>query len=242
MLSNVRPVNTMMNTISFRRNLERQWTSLRNNINTVADTYDLPGLNGGGWNGGNNGGGWNGGNNGNNGNVPSWAIGTFYGRNPQTGGTITLVINRNGSVSAGVDGGPAYGNISGTTLNMSGNTARVTQINNGIRTRGTNGEVIDYYRANGNGNGNDGNWGGNVPTWAVGTFYARNPQTGGRITMTIQQNGQVYVDLGNNGGTAYGTVYGTTLTVNNATATISCRGNGVRTVRTDNGERIDYTR
>ena len=41
-----------MNNATFRRNLERQWNRLRNDINKLADTYDLPGLNGGGWNGG----------------------------------------------------------------------------------------------------------------------------------------------------------------------------------------------
>ena len=194
-------------------------------------------------NGNGNGGDWGGGGGNGGGNAPSWAVGTFYGRNPQTGGTITLTVNRNGSVSADFQGSQSNGTLNGSTLNMSGATARVTQISNGLRTRGTNGEVIDYYRGNGNGGGGGGDgWGGNVPSWAVGTFYARNPQTGGRITLTVQTNGQVYIDLGGNGGTAYGTLYGTTLTVNNATATVQKRGNGLRTTRSDNGERIDYTR
>ena len=36
----------MMNSLPFRRNLERQWTKMRNDLNKLADTYDLPGLNG----------------------------------------------------------------------------------------------------------------------------------------------------------------------------------------------------
>jgi hypothetical protein len=80
-----------------------------------------------------------------------------------------------------------------------------------------------------------------VPNWAVGTFNARNPQDGSTITMTIRQNGEVYINF-QNGGSAYGTIYGTTLTVNGETSTISQTNNGVRTTRTDNGERINYRR
>ncbi|HQX55446.1 MAG TPA: hypothetical protein PLP07_05930, partial [Pyrinomonadaceae bacterium] len=35
-LSSAQTVNTMMNSISFRRNLERQWTNMRNDLNTLA--------------------------------------------------------------------------------------------------------------------------------------------------------------------------------------------------------------
>jgi hypothetical protein len=152
---------------------------------------------------------------------------------------ITLDISRNGRVTATFDGRPSYGTINGSTLQMEGATARVTQLTNGIRTRRTdNGETIDYYRGTAGGP-----IGGNVPNWAVGTFYGRNPQTGGRITLTIDQNGQVYVDLGSGrNDKAYGTIYGTTLTVNNETATVRRMGNGIRTTRTDNGQWIDYTR
>ena len=87
MINEAQPVNQMINRLPFARNIERQWRAMRDDINTVADTFDLPGLNGGGWNGGNwnggnNGGGWNGGNNGGGWNgggrtstPPSWAAG-----------------------------------------------------------------------------------------------------------------------------------------------------------------------
>jgi len=79
-------VNTMMNVLPFRRNLESQWNQLRNGINKLADTYDLPGLNGGGWNGGGSpgpgypGGGGVGGNwpGWSTSRPPSWAVGKFY--------------------------------------------------------------------------------------------------------------------------------------------------------------------
>jgi hypothetical protein len=241
-MNNAVQVNQMMIALPFARRLERQWANMRRDLNRLADTFDMPGLAGGGWNGGIGGpGGPVGG--GGFGNAPSWAVGSFYGRNPQTGGTIQLVVNRNGQVTVSFDGDVSYGTMNGSNLNIGGARARVTRINNGIRTRRTdNGEVIDYYRGNAGGGGNyDGPIGGNVPNWAVGTFNARNPQDGSTITMTIRQNGEVYINF-QNGGSAYGTIYGTTLTVNGETSTISQTNNGVRTTRTDNGERINYRR
>jgi len=229
-MRDARPVNQMMIALPFARSLERQWNNMRRDINRLANTYGLPDLAGGSGQG-NTGPGQ--------GSAPSWAVGTFYGRNPLDGGTITLTINRNGGVTANFGGSVSYGSINGSNLNMGGDRARVTRITNGIRTRRTdNGEVIDYYRTTGGGSGTIG---GNVPNWAVGTFYGRNPQSGGRITMTIRNNGEVYVSFQEGGG-AYGTVYGTTLTVNGATANIRRTQNGIITTRTDNGERITYTR
>ncbi len=49
MIRDARPVNTMMTTLPFRRSLERRWNQLRKDVNTLADTYDLAGLDGGGW-------------------------------------------------------------------------------------------------------------------------------------------------------------------------------------------------
>ncbi len=226
MIRDSRPVNTMMTTLPFRRNIERQWNQLRNDINTLADTYDLPGLNGGGWNGGGGGGG---------GNAPNWAVGTFYGRNPQTGGTITLTVNRNGSVTADFQGSQSYGTLNGNNLNIDGNTSRVSQISNGIRTRSSSGEVIDYYRSNSGG----GSGGGNVPSWAVGIFYGRNPQTGGTITLTINPDGNVSADF--QGTQSYGILNRTNLNIDGNTANVSRINNGIRT-RSTSGETIDYFR
>ena len=240
-------VDSMMANQQYARRLERQWRNLSRDVNKLADAYDLPGVAGGGWTGGSGYPGTGGGFPGNigRGNAPSWAVGTFYGRNPQTGGTIQLTINRDGQVTANFDGAVSYGTINNNNLTMGDARARVTQISNGLRTRRTdNGEIIDYYRGSG-GNYNGGNYGGpiggNVPNWAVGTFTARNPQDGGTITMTIRQNGEVYINF-QNGGSSYGTIYGTTLTVNGATSTIAQVRNGIRTTRTDNGERISYFR
>jgi hypothetical protein len=233
MVRDSRPVNTMMTTISFRRNLERQWNRLRTDINTVADTFDLPGLNGGGWNGG--GGGNSGGGN-QAGNPPSWAVGRFYGRDPY-GMAITLTVDRNGRVIAEVNGSPSYGTMNGSNLEMGGDRARVTRLNNGIRTRGRNGVTIDYFRTfQGPGPGGV----GNAPTWARGTFYGRNPN-GGTITLTIGNNGSVTADFGD-GNRNYGTLNGEILTINGESSRVTRRGNGIRTTNTANGMYIDYNR
>jgi len=137
-MDEARQVNNMMNSLSFARRLERQWNQMRRDINRLAETYNLPQLGGGGGN--NNGGG--------NGNAPSWAVGTFYGRNPQTGGAIALNINSRGSVTITFDNGSSeYATINGDRLTHNGIVSRVTRINNGIRTtRVDNGERIDYRR------------------------------------------------------------------------------------------------
>jgi hypothetical protein len=175
----------------------------------------------------------NGNNNG--GNVSSWAIGTFYGRNPQTGGQIMMTISRNGSVTVNMGNSNSYGTLNGDRLTINGISSRITRLNNGIRTtRFDNGESIDYYR---DGNNNSGG-GGNIPSWAIGTFYGRNPQTGNTISITIQENGNVTVS--GDGAVVYGTMYDDTLTINGVSSRVTQIRNGIRTTRNDNGERIEY--
>lgn len=234
MIRDARPVNTMINDLPFRRNIERQWNNLRNEINKVADTFDLPGLNGGGWNGG-SGGGWDGGTGA--GNVPSWATGTFYGRNPETGGTITLNIQRNGSVTISTDGGASvYASMNRTTLTNAQYVSRVTRINNGIRTTDVNnGNYIDYYSTPGGIGGGS----GNVPSWATGTFYGRNPQTGGTVTLSVQKNGSVTISS-DGGAPVYASMNNTTLTNGQYISRVTRINNGIRTTDVNNGNYIDY--
>jgi hypothetical protein len=237
MIRDASPVNSMMNTLPFRRNIERQWNTLRSNINTVADTYDLPGLNGGGWQGG--GGGWNGGGGGA-GNVPSWAVGTFYGRNPETGGSITLYVQRNGNVTISLDGGePVYASMNRTTLTNGPYVSRVSRLNNGIRTTDVNnGNYIDYYKTPVGGGGGGG---GEVPNWATGTFYGRNPETGGTIALSIRRNGEVTISL-DGGAPVYASMNGTTLTNGPYVSRVTRLNNGIRTTDVNNGNYIDYYR
>ena len=197
---------------------------------------------GGNWgnNGGNNGGNW--GNNGRVSTPPSWAVGTFYGTGPD-GSQIALTIDGQGYVNATVGGNSNRGTYYNGTININGANSRVSKWGNGIRTtRSDNREVINYTRNNTGGNwGNNGIGVGNRPTsWAIGTFNARNPQSGGTIFLTITSDGQVTVNM--DGNMSYGTMSGSTLTINGISSTVTRDGNGIRTTRNDNGERIDYRR
>ncbi len=246
-LRDSRPVNTMMTTISFRRNIERQWNQLRNDINTLADTYDLPGLNGGGWNGG--GGGGNDGNWGGGGgqtiNPPNWAQGTFYG-SAQDGTRITLTISRNGSVNADIGGRMNYGTFTrSNNLQIAGAVARVTRQGNGILTTRTDtGERIAYTRDGGYNGGGGGNESGNQispPNWARGSFYGRASNGGAQIVLTISSDGSVTAVI--DGQPIYGSfTQGNILSIAGAYARVTSIRSGIRTVRTDNGETIDYRR
>jgi len=231
-MDEARQVNLMMNNLNFARRIERQWNQMRKDINKLADTYDLPDLSSG----------W--GDGGGSGNVPNWAIGRFYGRNPQTGGTIMLDINNNGNVVVTFENGSTnYATLNGNRLNNNGSIARVTRINNGIRTTSPDGQSIDYYTSNnGNGGWNNGNnnSGGNVPSWAIGRFYGRNPQTGGTIMLDISRDGSVVVTF-ENGSKNYATLNGDRLNNNGSIARVTRINNGIRTTSPD-GQSIDYTR
>lgn len=200
-----------------------------------------------GWNTGNND--WDDNNNNQGGGrVPDWAVGTFYGTNPNTGGAIQLTINSNGAVGVNMQGSYVSGSINRETLTINGETSTVRKTSGGISTRhNRTGETINYSRTgNNNNNNNNGNWDngqqtGKVPSWAVGTFYATNPQNGQLIELTISSDGRATVNFGG-GSYTYGTVYKETLTINGETATLKRNRNGLATVKNSNGERIDYTR
>lgn len=229
-------VNDMMNSISFRRNLERQWSNMRNDLNVLADTFDLPGLNGGGWTGG---GGWG---TGQTSTPPSWAQGTFYGTAPD-GTRITLTISGNGQVTAVLNGMTNYGTYYRENITMNGAVSRLTQWGNGVRTtRRDNGEVINYTRNNWG--GGDGGW-GNIgqtstpPTWAQGSFFG-TAYDGTQITLTIDRTGRVTAQM--NGTSVYGSYYRGNITIGGATSRVTQWGDGLRTTRNDNGEIINYSR
>ncbi|PYS99328.1 MAG: hypothetical protein DMF63_11955 [Acidobacteria bacterium] len=237
-MTEARQVNAMMNNARYARPLEQQWRSLRRDINKLADTYDLPDLAG---QGGGNGGGWvpPGG-----GNVPSWAIGTFYGRDSRTGSSLAMTVARNGSVTISVDGNaPVYASLNGTTLNNGPYVSRLSRRGDGFRTTDVNtGEYIDYSR-NGNGGGviEPAPIGGKVPSWAVGQFSGVSPQDGGSITLLIQSNGSVTIRQ-NGGSPTYASINGTTLTNGPYVSRITRLSNGIRTTDVNNGNYIDYYR
>jgi hypothetical protein len=238
MISNSRNLNTTMNNASFRRRIEGEWNRLRNDINRLADTYDLPGLNGGGWTGGPwvpPGGGGGGGS-----RPPSWAQGTFYGTAPN-GSQIVLTISNNGQATANINGAVSYGNYNRGILTMGYNTGRVNRIANGIQTVSTtNGETINYSRTGWSGGGGGGPIGGRPPSWAVGSFVGSNPIDGSPIYMTVQSNGSVTVTMGSS--QSYGNMSGNTLQIGGNTGRVYRDGNGFRTVSTTDGQTIYYRR
>lgn len=237
-VANAQPLNTTMNAIAFRRRIERQWNQLRNAVNRLADTYDLPGVAGGGWSGGP----WNPGYPGGPGvRPPTWAQGTFYGVS-YDGTRITLTISNNGQVTANIGGSINYGSYEqGNFLRMNEARSRVTRAGNGIvTTRTDNGERITYSRSGWEGGGNDPGGQISPPDWARGTFYGRAAD-GTRIILTIRNNGEVTADIGGN--INYGSfLRGNLLRMNEAIARVARSGNGFTTTRTDTGEVIYYTR
>lgn len=179
------------------------------------------------------------------GGVPNWAIGTFYGRNPQDGSTITLIIPRNGSVSIRFQNGTTeYATINGQQMNHNGIISRISKLNNGIRTtRVDNRERIDYFtNYNGGGNDNNNDYGDRVtpPSWAQGTFYGTGPN-GEQITLTINRNGSANAVIS---GTRYSGAFtrGNFLNIAGGRSRVTNERRGIATTRIDNGERIEYSR
>lgn len=243
-MNEAQQVNLMMNRLSFRQNLETQWRNMRNDLNALADTFDLPGLNGGGWQGGP----WNPGTPGwGTGRPVSWAVGTFYGRNPRDGSYITLTIGTNGNVTAQIGTGVSYGQLNRDMLTVGAAQSRVYRTSNGIRTVSvTDGETIELSRnPNGAWNPNPGYPGGeigNAPRWAVGTFYGRNPMTGGGFTITIGNDGRVSVIYDGSANVTYGVINNDLLRIGADTSRVTRIRNGIRTTSTRDGQVIDLIR
>ena len=241
MVREAQDVNVMMNSLSFRRSLETQWNAMRTDINTLADTFDLPGLNGGGWQGGNNGGGWNNGMGGGGRPVrpPTWAVGTFY----STNGTneIQLTIGADGYASVINDGQTYQGKYTRNGLWVNGDSSTLQQTRNGLRTYNKSQGVWTNYRRNRNngGGGVDPNMGSRPPTWAIGTFV---PNSISDMSMTIDAAGRVTVYR--DGQTYYGTYNGqnNTLNLNNDMSTVTQSGRGIRTYNSRTGETTNYRR
>jgi len=241
------PLNDLMNRLPFQRDIAKQWNQVRNDLNQLADTYDMPGLGGGGWNGGwngnpnNPGGGWD--NSWEYSRPPSWAVGTYYGVGPR-GERITLAIQSNGRATSSIDGQPvSYGRYYRGLLTFGRDSATLVRTRNGLDTVSTlNRETISYSKQGWNGGGND-DWnnGSRPSSWAVGTFWATSPQDGSRITMTITNEGNVTVVMGN-GAPSYGKLNGNTLRMGPYTSRLYRQGSGFRTVSDTDGQTISYTR
>ena len=246
-INDAQPVNDMMNTIQFRRNLERQWNRMRDDLNKLADTYDLPGLNGGGWTGGGNPGGYpggypDGGYGGQTSSPPNWAVGTFYSTNSRD--NIMLTIDANGRVTVVNNGQTYYGGYYRNKITVNNDTSELRQSGNGIQTYNrSTGETTNYTRNAGGYPGGypGGGYGGQTsrpPSWAVGTFYSINSRD--NIVLSINENGSVSVV--NHGQTYYGGYYRNPITVNNDTSELRQTRNGIQTYNRSTGETTNYSR
>jgi hypothetical protein len=81
-------------------------------------------------------------------NIPSWAIGTFQGFNPQQNVEVELTITPSGQADATANGRRMQGTYNGRTLNMMGSRFQVQRSNNGLTTieeRNRNNQV-HYFR------------------------------------------------------------------------------------------------
>ncbi|MEJ7622659.1 MAG: hypothetical protein WKF34_01570 [Pyrinomonadaceae bacterium] len=251
MLRYARPVNDMMTSLPFGRNLETQWRAMRNDINKVADTYDLPGLAGGGWNGGgwngggNDGGGWNG--NGQMSTPPSWAQGTFTSTNISG---YTMTVDRSGRITLVGPERTSYGRWNRGTIYIDNVAYPASRNGSGMRAydRST-GRYTEYSRngyADGggwNGDGNDGGgWNGSgqmstPPSWAQGNFTSSNV---GGYTMTVDRSGRI--TLSGPEGTSYGRWYQNSIHINNTSYPASRSGSGMRAYDRSTGRYTDYSR
>jgi hypothetical protein len=148
-------------------------------------------------------------------------------------------------VTISVDGGsPVYASLNGTTLTNGPYVSRISRRNNGIRTTDVNnGDYIDYLRGTPGAGGIEpiGGGQGNVPSWALGTFSAVNPENGGRMRLTVQANGSVTIQM-DGGSVTYASMNGTTLTNGPYVSRVTRINNGIRTTDVNNGNYIDYFR
>ena len=81
-------------------------------------------------------------------NIPSWAIGSFRGRNRQYNSEVDLTITPSGQAYATVNGGSTNGFFDGRVLSFKGLRFEVRRNNNGLTTieEGNYQNQVDYYR------------------------------------------------------------------------------------------------
>lgn len=227
MMTQAREVNVMMRNEQYARRLERQWRDLRRDINKLADTYELPELQGGGGGGGYPGPGGGGT------RPPDWAVGTWYW---VEGPDRSFSIDKAGTVQENAGRfGQGYWERGGIMLN--GDLSTVTRTSNGIRTYNTRtGETSNYTRG-GDGPGGGGGNTSRPPRWALGTWvFVQDP----RRVLTIEDSGRVVADIV--GRISYGTYSNGMIRLNGDNSTVERTNNGIRTFNQTTSEYSDYVR
>src|SRR5687767_3993282 len=238
-MSEAQQVNSMMNNERFARRLEQQWRALRRDINKLADTYELPELQGGGFGGGMGGGGGYGG--GATSRPPAWAQGTFYAT---SGPQIIKTIDSSGRISLNNQGQIYYGRYNRGQMYLNNDVSTVSRSRNGISTYNRSTGQTTYYSRDGYGGGgvigggviDDGGSTSRPPDWLVGTFFAN----GADLEMRISNDGRVMVT--NQGQGFVGRYYNGQIYVNNDVSTVTRQGRGIRTYNQSSGQTTDYRR
>jgi len=232
MMTKAREVDVMMRNETYARRLERQWRELRRDINKLADTYELQGLQSGGGSGGYPGPGGGGGGS----RPPDWALGTWYW---VEGPDRSFSIDRSGTVTENAGRfGQGYWDRGGIMLN--GDLSTVTRTSTGIRTYNTRTRETSNYTRDANGGNPGPGGGGNIskpPRWAVGTWaFVQDP----RRVLTVEDTGRVILNIA--GRISHGTFYEGSITVNGDNSTVERTNNGIRTYNQSTGEYSDYVR
>lgn len=126
--------------------------------------------------------------------------------------------------------------------NYRGQCVTISGEESDLRRNDWDNRISSLRRLSGGGGGGWGGGGNTVrpPNWAQGVFYGTGPR-GEQITLTIAANGSVNASV--NGGMTYGRfTAGNYINLGGAVARVTRQGNRILTTRTDNGERIYYTR
>ncbi len=238
-MSEAQQVNSMMNNERFVRRLEQQWRALRRDINKLADTYELPELQGGGGGIGLPGGGLPG-MGGPTSRPPAWAQGTFYST---SGPQIIMTIDNSGRISLNNQGQVFYGRYNRGQMFLNNDVSTVSRSGNGITTYNRSTGQTTFYSRDGYGGGVIGggviDGGGPTsrpPNWLIGTFYAN----GADLQMTISNNGRIMVT--NQGQGYVGRYYNGQIYLNNDVSTVTRQGRGIRTYNQSSGQTTDYRR
>jgi len=136
------------------------------------------------------------------GSVPSWAVGTFAGRNSE-GIPVELRIDANGAaVMYSWPGGNqrrSTGSYRNGMLKFPGASFTVSQLGANIRmtTVGDRSRYADLFRSAGSGgSGGSGGFGGSggtgvPPSWAIGTFRGHGGSNNADIHLEIAEDGNV---------------------------------------------------
>jgi len=173
------------------------------------------------------------------GNVPSWLVGTFTGRNPLSGQRTTLTISPSGEAAAFYEnGGREAGIAFANGIRLGSMTWDVTQSDNGFRAR-AGGRSERFDRTSGGIDNRPDQC--QVPRWMTGRF--RGVTDSGDAELTINADGSATVRSLQNNRTFNGRYSEGILTLDFGSFSIARDGDGIRTINVnDPNNQTTYSR